>query len=309
MYAHTGELSGFLGKMAGTSEYTSSVMNGNDITFDRLNSLKEYIDADMPIVFSNEVWSAYEDAVANKYANKFIDPDSNMYKLMTYADEHKKAGATNVLESWENKTKSTNTTLSEYWVMNQTTDGTDGQIQRIENPDGAYGTAAKVTVFTDVLSNELYTLVYSTGVATRPKYTITTNAIEYSDKDAATKLTDRNLTWTVELINPIEGHTYQGVLLRDKDDNAEYDLSSEVVGDPVTFTGGKADFAYSYPSSEFGAFSWKIVVADVTNAEGKSMLNPCPSRGYSAISAIARSEDQPKKEASILEIMPMKTSR
>ena len=309
MYAHTGELSGFLGKMAGTSEYTSSVMNGNDITFDRLNSLKEYIDADMPIVFSNEVWSAYEDAVANKYANKFIDPDSNMYKLMTYADEHKKAGATNVLESWENKTKSTNTTLSEYWVMNQTTDGTDGQIQRIENPDGAYGTAAKVTVFTDVLSNELYTLVYSTGVATRPKYTITTNAIEYSDKDAATKLTDRNLTWTVELINPIEGHTYQGVLLRDKDDNAEYDLSSEVVGDPVTFTGGKADFAYSYPSSEFGAFSWKIVVADVTNAEGKSMLNPCPSRGYSAISAIARSEDQPKKEASILEIMPMKTSQ
>lgn len=309
MFAHTGEMAAVTGSLATNNPYNTTVMNGNDITLDRLNALKEYIDSGMPVVFSSEVWTAYEDAVANKYANRFIDPDSNMYKLLAYADEQKKAGAANILENWNNKVQSSNSELKEYWVMNQTTDGTDGQIQRIENPDGAFGTAAKVTVFTDTLSNDLYSLVYSADVASRPKYTITTNAIEYSDKDAATKLTDRNLTWTVELINPIEGHTYQGVLLRDKDDNAEYDLSSEVVGDPVTFTGGKADFAYSYPSSEFGAFSWKILVADVTNAEGKSILNPCPSRGYSAISAIARSEDQSKKEASILEIMPMKASQ
>lgn len=309
MFAHTGEMAAVTGSLATNNPYNTTVMNGNDITLDRLNALKEYIDSGMPVVFSSEVWTAYEDAVANKYANRFIDPDSNMYKLLAYADEQKKAGAANILENWNNKVQSSNSELKEYWVMNQTTDGTDGQIQRIENPDGAFGTAAKVTVFTDTLSNDLYSLVYSADVASRPKYTITTNAIEYSDKDAATKLTDRNLTWTVELVNPIEGHTYQGVLLRDKDDNAEYDLSSEVVGDPVTFAGGKADFAYSYPSSEFGAFSWKILVADVTNAEGKSILNPCPSRGYSAISAIARSEDQSKKEASILEIMPMKASQ
>lgn len=309
MFAHTGEMAAVTGSLATNNPYNTTVMNGNDITLDRLNALKEYIDSGMPVVFSSEVWTAYKDAVANKYANRFIDPDSNMYKLLAYADEQKKAGAANILEDWNNKVQSSNSELKEYWVMNQTTDGTDGQIQRIENPDGAFGTAAKVTVFTDTLSNDLYSLVYSADVASRPKFTITTNAKEYSDKDASTKLTDRNLTWTVELVNPIEGHTYQGVLLRDKDDNAEYDLSSEVVGDPVTFAGGKADFAYSYPSSEFGAFSWKILVADVTNAEGKSILNPCPSRGYSAISAIARSEDQSKKEASILEIMPMKASQ
>lgn len=309
MFAHTGEMAAVTGSLATNNPYNTTVMNGNDITLDRLNALKEYIDSGMPVVFSSEVWTAYKDAVANKYANRFIDPDSNMYKLLAYADEQKKAGAANILEDWNNKVQSSNSELKEYWVMNQTTDGTDGQVQRVENPDGAYGTAATVTVFTDTLSNDLYSLVYSADVAARPKFTITTNAKEYSDKDASTKLTDRNLTWTVELVNPIEGHTYQGVLLRDKDDNAEYDLSSEVVGDPVTFAGGKADFAYSYPSSEFGAFSWKILVADVTNAEGKSILNPCPSRGYSAISAIARSEDQSKKEASILEIMPMKASQ
>ena len=193
--------------------------------------------------------------------------------------------------------------------MNQTTDGTDGQVQRVENPDGAYGTAATVTVFTDTLSNDLYSLVYSADVAARPKFTITTNAKEYSDKDASTKLTERNLTWTVELINPIEGHTYQGVLLRDTDDNAEFDLENEAVGDPVTFSSGKAEFTYNYPESDFGALSWKILVADVTNAENNSIMSACPSRGYSALSAIARSEDQPKRSASILEIMPMKTSQ
>lgn len=309
MYAHTGELSGFVGKMAGTSDYGVTVMNGNDITYDRLQSLKQYIDAGMPIVFSSEVWTAYEDAAANKYANKYIDPDSNMYQLIAYADSQKAAGAANVLENWENKVLSTGTAAKEYWIMNQTTDGTDGQVQRIENPDGAYGTAAKVTVFTDTLSNELYALVYGNGVASRPKFTITTNAKEYSDKDETTKLTDRNLTWTVELVNPIDGHIYQGLLLTDKDDNAEFDISTEKLGSAVTFSGGTAEFSYSYPSSEFGAFSWKILVVDVTNTEDQSITASAPSRGYSAISAIARDEEQPKKEASILEIMPMNTSQ
>lgn len=309
MFAHTGEMAAVTGSLATNNPYNTTVMNGNDITLDRLNALKEYIDSGMPVVFSSEVWTAYKDAVANKYANRFIDPDSNMYKLLAYADEQKKAGAANVLEDWNNKVQSSNSELKEYWVMNQTTDGTDGQVQRVENPDGAYGTAATVTVFTDTLSNDLYSLVYSADVAARPKFTITTNAKEYSDKDASTKLTERNLTWTVELINPIEGHTYQGVLLRDTDDNAEFDLENEAVGDPVTFSSGKAEFTYNYPESDFGALSWKILVADVTNAENNSIMSACPSRGYSALSAIARSEDQPKRSASILEIMPMKTSQ
>lgn len=309
MYAHTGEISGFVGKMAGTSDYGTTVMNGNDITYDRLVSLKNYIDSGMPIVFSSEVWTAYQDAVANKYANKYIDPDSNMYQLIAYADEKKQSGEVNILDNWENKVLSTGTAAKEYWIMNLTTDGLDGQVQRIENPDGAYGTAAKVTVFTDTLSNELYGLVYGNGVAVRPKFTITTNAKEYSDKDASTKLTERNLTWTVELVNPIEGHVYQGLLLTDKDDNAEYDIATEKIGSPVTFSGGTAEFSYTYPSKDFGAFSWKILVVDVTNTAEQSITASAPSRGYSAISAIARDPDQAKKEASILEIMPMNTDQ
>ncbi len=304
MYAHTGGLAGIAGELKNKT-YTTTAYNGNDLTYDRLQALKTYIDAGMPIVFSNEIWNAYANEAKTKgYTNRFIDPDSNMYALCAYAESKSAAG--NVLLGWENKEKSGS--IDDYWVMNEydASAGT-GQVIRIDNTEGKYGSASKVTVFTDQLSDDIYTLVYGYDgytPAVRPKYSITTNAVAYAYGDDKTKLTERDLTWTIELLNPIEGHTYQAVLLEDEDDNAEFDVSGETIGDVVTVADGKATLTYTYPSDDFGAFSWKVLVTDVT-AEGASIGNG-PSTGYSAISSIARSETQSKKQATILEIMPMK---
>lgn len=297
MYAHTGGLAGIAGELKNKT-YTTTAYNGNDLTYDRLEALKTYIDSGMPIVFSNEIWNAYTNEAKTKgYSNRFIDPDSNMYALCAYAES--KASAGNLLLGWENKEKSGS--IDDYWVSGAS------QVMRIDNADGKYGSASKVTVYTDTLSDKIYTLVYGYDgytPAVRPKYTITTNAVAYAYGDDKTKLTERNLTWTVELLNPIEGHSYQAVLLKDEDDNAEFEVPGEVLEGPVTVTDGKATLTYTYPSDDFGAFSWKILVTDVT-AQGATIGNG-PSTGYSAISSIARSETQSKKQATILEIMPMK---
>lgn len=298
MYTHTGEYTKIVGNHLTTNNpYAYTRMNGNDITYDRLVQLKAYIDAGMPIVFSNEVWNAYENAKNEGYKNRYMDPDCNMFKLCKYAEE---ANKTSVLTNWENRTPYTGNSdifYTDYYVAN-------GEMSQ-ENPSGFYGSAATVTVFNDYLSQQLYDCVYSENTSTRPKFTIDTTALTYVEGDSKTELTERTVEWTVKLLNPVEGHEYQAVLLEDVDDNAVFDMGSGSglsVGERITtvpFAGDTAELSYKYPDDEFGAFSWKIVVQDVTNKA---------STGYSSITCFAKLEDQPKKQASILEIMPMKAS-
>lgn len=301
MYTHTGEFCGVGGnngqRLRDNNPYTYTRMNGNDITYDRLVQLEDYIKAGMPIVFSNEVWSAYEQARDNGYKNLYMDPDCNMFKLCKYADEAVADGKTSVLTNWQNRKGydgSSDIFYHDYYVADHE--------MSLENPSEFYGSAAKVTVFDDTLSGQLYDCVYSENTSVRPKFTIDTTALTYVEGDSKTELTERTVSWTVKLLNLIEGHTYEAILLEDIDDNAVFDMGTKVstgerIG-KVAFAGDTAELSYKY-TDEFGAFSWKIVVQDTTTLA---------STGYSAISCFAKLEDQPKKEASILEIMPMAAS-
>lgn len=297
MYTHTGEYTKIVGTHLTTNNpYAYTRMNGNDITYDRLTQLKAYIDAGMPIVFSNEVWDAYQQAKAQGYKNRYMDPDCNMFKLCQYAED---AAKTSVLTGWESRKVydgSSDIFFHDYYVADHE--------MRQENPSGFYGSATTVTVFDDTLSQTLYDCVYSENTSTRPKFTIDTTALTYVEGDSKTELTERTVNWTVKLLNPVEGHEYQAVLLEDMDDNAVFDMGSGTLnkGEKITstpFAGDTAELSYKYPSDEFGAFSWKIVVQDVTSKA---------STGYSSITCFAKLEDQPKKQASILEIMPMAAS-
>lgn len=296
MYTHTGEYTKIVGSHLTTNNpYAYTRMNGNDITYDRLTQLKAYIDAGMPIVFSNEVWNAYEEAKNKGYKNLYMDPECNMFKLCKYAEESNK---TSVLTNWENRTPytgSSDTFFKDYYVA-------AGEMRQ-ENPSGFYGSAATVTVFNDTLSQELYNCVYSENSSTRPKFTIDTTALTYVEGDSKTELIDRTVEWTVKLLNPIEGHEYQAVLLEDVDDNAVFDMGNTLnAGERIAkaaFAGDTAELSFKYPADDFGAFSWKIVVQDVTTKA---------STGYSSITCFAKLEDQPKRQASILEIMPMSAS-
>lgn len=294
MYSHTGELTEITGqRITKNNPYRYTLMNGNDITYDRLTQLEAYIDAGMPIVFSNEIWNAYNEAKTKGYKNRYMDPDCNMYKLCEYAENAATTKPT-VLPNWENRQPSGNTDafFTDYYVAKDE--------MTIENGDGFYGSAAKVTVYEEYLSQQLYDCVYAETASIRPKYTIDTTALTYVEGDSKTELTNRSVSWKVSLLNPVEGHTYQAMLLEDTDDNGVFDVGTAVnAGERIataSFVGDTAELAYTYPSDEFGAFSWKILVQDTTSGAAS---------GYSAITCFAKLEDQPKKEASILEIMPM----
>lgn len=290
MYCHTGEMTEVKGtvSLVGAGDYT--FVGGNDITYDRLTQLEAYIDAGMPIVFSNEIWNAYELAVKDGYKNRYMDPDCNMYKLCAYAEEAAKTKSS-VLPDWQNRKEyeSNDLFFTDYYVASDE--------QTVENPDGTYGSAANVTVYGAELNDQLWVCANSGSV--RPKFTINTTALTYVESDSSTELKNRDVSWTVELLNPVEGHTYEAVLLQDQDDNAVF-AADEQLGTAATFgADNKAQLSYTYPENDFGAFSWKILVRDTTTKA---------STGYSAITCFAKLEDQPKKQASILEIMPMMQS-
>lgn len=343
MYSHSGEfmdmstLTGpnFNHYVYGKDSYMFTQLNGNDITYDRYEQLKEYIDSGRPIIVGDELWDRYEEAksLVNPRTNTWIDVDSNMYSLLDYLQAQSNEGKKNILTGWANRiprsvassdlwkdgitTTEKDAYLSDYYVEvkeSQLKDNPNGDYQThtIENAQEMYGSAGTVTVWNDTLNKQLSDLVFKDSYI-RPKYTVTTNAVSYKSNDTSTKLKTRdlvngNLYWKIKLENPIEGHQYQAVLLKDLDDNADYDLTTEKLS-AVAFEFNKvtgnveAELTYAVPSSFWGAISWQVVVMDVTFTEG-SVSDLALSNGTSDISCIDR-EDKEKKSATILEIMPL----
>lgn len=299
MYCHTGELTIVNGQRLTTDNpYKYTLMNGNDITYDRLTQMKAYIDNNMPIVFSHEIWQAYEQAKTAGYKNKYMDPDSNMFKLCAYAEKKKsEAGNSSVILDWQNRKLSTQATdaltaankfFADYYVSDNE--------QVVDNRQGLYGAASQVTVFNDTLNHELYNCVYGQKSATRPKFAMDTTAVAYVENDTNTELTDRTVTWKLELKDPVAGHTYKAYLLEDQNDNGVFSAGTDEELTSVDFTDGKAELSYTYSDTDFGAFSWKILVKDTTVETAGS---------YSTITCFAKLDTQDKKEARVLEIMPM----
>lgn len=299
MYCHTGELTIVNGqRLTKDNPYKYTLMNGNDITYDRLTQMKAYIDNNMPIVFSHEIWQAYEQAKTAGYKNKYMDPDSNMFKLCAYAEKKKsEAGNSSVILDWQNRKLSTQATdaltaankfFADYYVSDNE--------QVVDNRQGLYGAASQVTVFNDTLNHELYNCVYGQKSATRPKFAMDTTAVAYVENDTNTELTDRTVTWKLELKDPVAGHTYKAYLLEDQNDNGVFSAGTDEELTSVDFTDGKAELSYTYSDTDFGAFSWKILVKDTTTETAGS---------YSTITCFAKLDTQDKKEARVLEIMPM----
>ncbi|MBQ8983956.1 MAG: DUF5057 domain-containing protein [Lachnospiraceae bacterium] len=294
MYTHTGEITAVRGEHVGQNGKLAgkfTVMNGNDITYDRYLQMVAYIDAGMPIVFSNEIWEKFNaaESSSNKYANRYIDPDSNIYHLCEYAN---KKGSDSILEGWATKVRKDPDDLFYKDYYN------DAPTKLIENDKGVYGTAAYVSVYADEnLNDKLYNCVYKSNM--RPKFSLTTTAVTYVEGDASTKLKDHAVSWDITLLNPIAGHSYEAFLVQDQDDNGVFDEKGEKLPDTgITIDGttGTGTIDYSYPANEFGAFNWKVVVRD---SETKA------TAATSSITVFDISTKLEKMSASILEIMPM----
>ncbi len=92
MYSHTGNPVRLTDGSYGRSYGDYAVMGGNDISYDNMTGLMDYVDAGMPLIVSDDVTDAYKALAAkasNVYANENLDPDSNMYKFLVYALEQK----------------------------------------------------------------------------------------------------------------------------------------------------------------------------------------------------------------------------
>lgn len=311
-------------------EYTFSRLNGNDITYDRKQQLIEYVNSGLPIVVGSELWDRYDEAknLPNSRKSAFLDVESNMYSLLQYLDQKKTEGKDNVLLGWENKvsrseainrwkanvsTAAKNSYLNEYYVEVRQAQVNDGQAfttRKIDNAQGIYGESATVTVWNDTLNAELATVALRDGYL-RPKYEVTTNAVGYTSNDENSLLKTKDLEsgkylyWTIDLVNvdasQLTPGRYYAVLLKDNNDNAEFDLATEQVTSIDLSQNNK--LTYTIESTFWGAVSWKVVVVDTQYTNGK-VTEQSLSTSTADITCIAR-ENKPKKTATILEIMPL----
>ncbi|MBP3507386.1 MAG: DUF5057 domain-containing protein [Lachnospiraceae bacterium] len=340
MYFHNGDytelgtqLSGYQGanRIYSSKDYQYTRVNGNDITYDRLQQLMEYVDSGLPIVVGSELWDRYDEAenLQNSRESAFLDVESNMYTLLKYLDQKKTDGKDNVLLGWENKVSraealtrwkagisddsNKNAYLSEYYVevrQSQVNAGQTFTTRKIDNSQGVYGDSATVTIWNDTLNSELASVALRDGYL-RPKYEVTTNAVGYTSNDENSLLKTKDLEsgkylyWTIDLVNvdaaQLTPGRYYAVLLKDNNDNAEFDLATEQVTSIDLSQNNK--LTYTIDSTFWGAVSWQIVVVDTLYTDGK-ITEQALSTSTADITCIAR-ENKPKKSATILEIMPL----
>lgn len=344
MYTHTGiathlqqygsNSSGLGGDPYGTitnSEgiATSILLNGNDITTLKLNELKDYIDAGMPIIFSDKVSEAFEKVYSKsrieKLEAKNIDPDSNMFKLLDYAYwKHDPSGYKGVDSTLgDNVANTGNPAANILWDMDISVYDRNDDYNR--NTDKKYGSKAGeyVTVFNKKAADQVVDVIQD--AVTRPSLVVSSSPKDYSRGDATTYNTKKdnkmiikaNVIANADVDN--NSATQDGqvtcklVLYVDQDGDGSFD-EDEIVdgkaGNLKTVTckeadGGKSEtieMTYEFPQDDFyGLVSWKLVAsvydANVTHAQ------PCDVK--SGFAYYKREDEVEKKDVRVLQIMPV----
>lgn len=245
---------------------TFTYLNGNDITYNRYQDLKEYIESGMPVVISKQLSDPYNLAKnsENEYLQNSIDPDSNMFK---------------VLDVCKDNTSSKNSSI--IWGFNQ--DSVEDVVS-----DGSLGDSLTgyVSVFTSD-TKQLLLDAYTNGNK-RPKLTVKKMPKEYNRFDESTRLTDRTLKFQFDVTN---GGNCTSALYIDDDGNGKFDEDSELIT-----TGGSNSLEYECKEGFFGPVYWMLqVTTKVGNQEIK--VN---QTGFSYV----RNEDDGKQQVNVLQIMP-----
>lgn len=281
---------------AGRDDSIFTVMNGNDITYNRAQELIKYINSGMPVIVSDDAAVAYEalrDAKTNagsEYLQNSLDPDSNMRDVLEacYDIQSKKGNAGNVL--WNFDKDATYTTDNEGGRLGSTLTGYvrvyasstgDTSIEGTDNNNGTiYGQ-----------KDDIITL-YNNSIH-RPKIEATKLPKLYDDtqKDSSLKK-NANGEYVLDFEYEVSGTSgdYTVMFYIDDDGNGRYTTSS---GD-IYQEFGKNSGSYTLPDSYFGAFAWKLEVID-----NKTMA----MSSITGISKVDMPSDE-KKLVRVLQIMP-----
>ena len=211
-------------KVNGTYQDTFALLNGNDISFDRLEELKDYVDKGMPLIVEESAATAYESVVKNGYLQNDLDPDSNMCKFFKYCNDKDY-----ITETGETSDKS-KTVL---WKVKNTSD------------DGLFSSDVGLKVNT--LVKESYT---------RPKLTVTSMPVVYNFYDKSTRLEDSNLKFVFEVAGSSD---YETKFYIDDDANSLFEPTEDMTdsADEVTKNSLKITL-----NNFFGPVYWKLEVKD-----------------------------------------------
>ena len=217
----------------GSYQSSFSLLNGNDISYDRLGELNAYVEAGMPVIVEKSVTDAYNSVInnpdGNEYLQNSIDPDSNMRKFLDTCYARKTTdGSTSPAKASDPK----NTVL---WGITNSSDD---------------------VTFTDY--DKVNSLVK--GSTSRPKLVVTSMPVEYNYYDASTRLSEGTLNFSYE----VEGSTnYTTKLLVDDDGDCvfETEISSDLGDITITPNSVKCTLSDKF----FGPIYWKLEVTDKTS--------------------------------------------
>lgn len=225
---------------------TFTVLNGNDITYNKYVQFKAFIDAGYPVVVSNEVTDAYNAVKTKKYYQNSIDPDSNIAKVLSYAD-----GKNNVL-----------------WGF------ADENTVKIDNAGGKLGNTLTgyVRVFADGTRSDyndsaskpkgdkarLVSIINAS--AQRPKLILTQRPKDYDENDSSTVYSQGE---SISFKTEVDGLTdYTVKMYIDDNGNSLFESSEK-----ATLTGSAGTYSLKLSSEFFGPLYWKIEITGTKNGK------------------------------------------
>lgn len=293
MYYHNGDIYEYTDRVPnGYVANGYGVLYGNDITYDKLVELKDYVDAGMPVVVTKQLTDAYQDVVTRRgsntqYQQHTLDPDSNVVKFLdTYYDGHVGEGKTsNIIFGFNSQ--------DTVRIPNQTRLG------------GKYSEEAKsgVTVFggdavedvngnqytstSTVSEKDLVKLV--TNSQYRPKFKMTRFPKSYDGSTLATKrdtsLNSKTLSYAFDMIGDASDVTFYLYI----DDNVDSKFTEDEIVTSCEGTAGK--FSYTVDDDFSGAL-YLQVTAKRTNGTKSSWRQMC------------KINSTEKEQIDILQILP-----
>lgn len=298
MYTHTAYLAAYQVQdgfgSVGSSDKTSVVVSGHDLTQTKMNELKDYVKAGLPIIIDKKVTDAYS-TMAGKQ-NRLdqlklhdIDPDSYMAQFLKYALGAKNKGAANI--SWgeiDGSPKSADQVkINNDGTLGNTYDSTGDGI-----PD--------VTVFTSAKNQIAQNLYNSTSK--RPVLSIVKAPSEYDQHDKTTVHSET--TFSVDVAATEGTGNYKFYLLVDDNGDGVFDYNDGVVDATSeckdSATGTKATLSYDLEEDFFRLISWKVVAYCLDGSGAQTTL--CDAKTGAAFFKI---DPEAKKTVRVLQIMPI----
>lgn len=231
-----------------TGSNTFTTMSGNDLSYNNYEALVEYVDAGMPVVFSDVVSAAHSITKSEGYYQNAIDPDSNMYNFMNYC-----------------KAKSEESDAIQ-WNLNI------NDVEMVDNDAGRLGSTQTgyVSVLTEEGASKFNTAyVYGTK---KPKLAVTSKPAQYNLYDESTKLTSRTLSYKYDVTGVDD---YTATLYIDDDGNS---LFADNEAFAVSKTG---ELSCDLGSFKGGPVYWKLEISSgsgnakqVVSTTGTAYIKP-----------------------------------